>query len=209
MEGDKLKTNNLLMITALMMIIMSSLVYSEEISITSNPEQATISVRNAQTGQEVKIGKTPYKGSLDTIVANIASGSVFMLEITKIGFEPYRMLITKTGSSDIAVNINMIVSRDMRMTQDFDLLMTELFDVQRMIRTKDYASSMQKLDVLIKKFPHFSIVYEMKGSIFYLMKEFKRSLTFYRKAFAVNPKNRDAYRMKIYLEKKFKISVKG
>ena len=41
------------------------------------------------------------------------------------------------------------------------------------------------------------------------MKEFKRSLSFYRKAFAVNPKNRDAYRMKLYLEKKFKISSKG
>jgi hypothetical protein len=190
-------------------MLMSTSAFSEEISITSNPEQATISVRNAQTGQEVKIGKTPYKGSLDAIVSNIASGSVFMLELTKIGFEPYRVLITKTGSSDIALNVNMTVSRDMRMTQDFDLLMSELFDVQRMIRTKDYSSSMSKIDDLIKKFPHFSIVYEMKGSIFYLMKEFKRSLTFYRKAFAVNPKNRDAYRMKLYLEKKFKISSKS
>ncbi|MBT7610106.1 MAG: hypothetical protein HN576_10135 [Bacteriovoracaceae bacterium] len=144
--GENLKYYNLFIITIAM--LMSTSAFSEDISITSNPKQATISVRNAETGQEVKIGKTPYKGSLDAIVANIASGSVFMLEITKIGFEPYRILITKTGSSDIAVNVNMIVSRDMRMTQDFDLLMSELFDVQRMIRTKDYSSSMQRLMIL-------------------------------------------------------------
>lgn len=190
----------------LFLVMFSGSLFAEDISITSNPEQAIISVRNAQTGQSVRIGKTPYKGNLETIISNIASGSVFMLELTKDGFEPYRILITKTGASDIAVNVNMTVDRNMRMTQDFDILMSELFDVQRMIRTKDYDSSMQKLDVLIKKFPHFSIVYEMKGSIFYLMKEFKRSLTFYRKAFAVNPKNRDAYRMKTYLEKKFKVA---
>ncbi len=194
--------------TFIIFLIMSSVTLSEEISITSNPERAIISVKNAQTGQEVSIGKTPYKGNLETIVANVASGSVFMLELKKNGFEPYRILITKTGSSDIAINVNMDVSRSMKMTQDFDLLMNELFDAQRMIRLKDYASSMEKLNVLIKKFPHFSIVYELKGSVFYLMKEFKRSLTFYRKAFATNSKNRDAYRMKIYLEKKFKLASK-
>jgi tetratricopeptide (TPR) repeat protein len=195
---------NFLILTLLIFISFNA--YCEDISITSNPEQAIISVKNAQTGQEVKIGKTPYKGSLDAIVNNIASGSVFMLEIAKDGFEPYRILITKTGTSDIAINVNMTVSRNMKMTQDFDLLMSELFDVQRMIRTKDYSSSLEKLNDLIKKFPHFSIVYELKASVFYLMKEFKRSLTYYRKSFAVNPKNRDAYRMKIYLEKKFKIA---
>jgi len=181
-------------------------IQAEEIAITSNPEEVNIFVKNAQTGQELNIGKTPYKGDVDALTANVANGSVFMIELRKDGFEPYRILFTKAGKSDIAVNVNMEVSKDMSMTQDFDLLTGDLFDVQRMVRTKDYQSALKKLEMLEKKFPHFSIVYEMKASVFYLMKEFKRSLTFYRKAFATNPKNRDAYRMKMYLEKKFKVA---
>ncbi len=179
---------------------------AEEIAITSNPEEVNIFVKNAQTGQELNIGKTPYKGDVEALTANVANGSVFMIELRKDGFETYRILVTKAGKSDIAVNVNMEVSKDMSMTQDFDLLTGDLFDVQRMVRTKDYQSALKKIEMLEKKFPHFSVVYEMKASVFYLMKEFKRSLTFYRKAFATNPKNRDAYRMKIYLEKKFKVA---
>lgn len=186
--------------------IFATVAGAEEIAITSNPEEVNIFVKNAQTGQELNIGKTPYKGDVDALIANVANGSVFMLELRKTGFEPYRILVTKAGKSDIAVNVNLEVSKDMSMTQDFDLLTGDLFDVQRMVRTKDYQSAIKKLEMLEKKFPHFSVVYEMKGSVFYLMKEFKRSLTFYRKAFATNPKNRDAYRMKMYLEKKFKVA---
>lgn len=195
-----------LFFTLLVSTFFVSVLQAEEIAITSNPEEVNIFVKNAQTGQELKIGKTPYKGDVDALTANVANGSVFMIELRKDGFETYRILVTKAGKSDIAVNVNMEVSKDMSMTQDFDLLTGDLFDVQRMVRTKDYQSALKKLEMLEKKFPHFSVVYEMKASVFYLMKEFKRSLTFYRKAFATNPKNRDAYRMKMYLEKKFKVA---
>lgn len=195
-----------LFFTLLVIGLLNNVVMSEEIAITSNPEEVDIFVKNAQTGQELKIGKTPYKGDVDALTANVANGSVFMIELRKVGFESYRILFTKAGKSDIAVNVNMEVAKDMSMTQDFDLLTGDLFDVQRMVRTKDYQSALKKLEMLEKKFPHFSVVYEMRASVFYLMKEFKRSLTFYRKAFATNPKNRDAYRMKMYLEKKFKVA---
>ncbi|MCO4793109.1 MAG: hypothetical protein KC493_05335 [Bacteriovoracaceae bacterium] len=195
-----------LFFTLLVIGLFNNVVMSEEIAITSNPEEVDIFVKNAQTGQELKIGKTPYKGDVDALTANVANGSVFMIELRKVGFESYRILFTKAGKSDIAVNVNMEVAKDMSMTQDFDLLTGDLFDVQRMVRTKDYQSALKKLEMLEKKFPHFSVVYEMRASVFYLMKEFKRSLTFYRKAFATNPKNRDAYRMKMYLEKKFKVA---
>ena len=75
-----------------------------------------------------------------------------------------------------------------------------------MVRLKDYQSSLQKLEMLERKFPHFSIIHEMKGMIFYLQKNFKMALNFYRKANGINPQNIEAYKMKTYLEKKFGIS---
>jgi tetratricopeptide (TPR) repeat protein len=77
--------------------------------------------------------------------------------------------------------------------------------VQRQIRSKDYANAVKRLDELEKDFPHYSIIYELKGSAFYLDKQFKQALNYYRKAFSVNPENRDAYIMKVYLEEKFEL----
>lgn len=190
------------------LILFSNLLTASEINILSNPVGGIIYVKDAKKGDRIKIGETPYKGNLDQLVSNISSKAAFIVEVTKVGFEPYRILLTKTGSMDIELDVNLQISKSISMVQDLDLLTGDLFDVQRMIRVKDYQSSLKKLDLLEKKFPHYSIVAEMKASVFYLMKEYKRSLGFYRKAFGLNPENREAYQMKVYLEKKFKINKK-
>lgn len=194
-------------ITVLFMLI-SSLALASDINILSNPPGGIIYVKDAKKGDRIKIGETPYKGSLNQLVSNISSKAAFIVEVQKVGFEPYRILLTKTGSMDIEIDVNLQVSKNISLVQDMDLLATDLFDVQRLIRGKDFQSSLKKLDLLEKKFPHFSIIAEMKGSVFYLMKEYKRSLGFYRKAFGLNPENREAYQMKVYLEKKFNVNKK-
>jgi len=189
-------------------IIFTSNLIASEISILSNPVGGIIYVKDAKKGDRIKVGETPYKGNLDQLVQNISSKAAFIVEVTKVGFDPYRILLTKTGSMDIELDVNLQISKNIEMVQDLDLLTGDLFDVQRMIRVKDFKSSLSKLDLLEKKFPHYSIIAEMKGSVFYLLKEYKRSLGFYRKAFGLNPENREAYQMKVYLEKKFNVNKK-
>jgi len=186
-------------------LIFSSLAMSEELSIKSNPEQAEIYVKNAANHERVKIGKTPLKISMNEIVNNYAKSNVFVLELEKDGFDSYRVLMTRTGSNDIELNVNLEVSKNVRMIKDVDYLVSQLFEVQRQIRTKDYTSAVRKLDELEKDFPHYSVIYELKGSAFYLDKQFNKALNYYRKAFGINPDNRDAYIMKVYLEEKFNL----
>jgi tetratricopeptide (TPR) repeat protein len=178
---------------------------AEEISVTSNPEQAEVYVKNTNTKERVKIGKTPIKMSMNDMVNNFARANVFMIEIEKEGFDPYRILMTRTGSNDIELLVNLEISKNMKLIKDLDYLMSQLFEVQRQIRSKDYANAVKRLDELEKDFPHYSIIYELKGSAFYLDKQFKQALNYYRKAFSVNPENRDAYIMKVYLEEKFEL----
>ena len=59
-----------------------------------------------------------------------------------------------------------------------------------------------KLEDLEKKNPRLSIIPELRATAMYLNKDVEGALSYYRKAFSVNPDNADAYRMKIYLEKK-------
>jgi tetratricopeptide (TPR) repeat protein len=189
----------------LLLIGTINMALGEELSIVSNPEKAIIFVKNNTTKKMVKIGMTPLKISMNEVANNYANGDVFVLELKKNGFDPYRVLLARSGSNDVELNVNLEVNKDIQLVKDVDTLIAKLFEVQRRIRVKDYPGAIKMLTEAEKKFPHFSIIYELKASAYYLDKKFTQALNFYRKAFSVNPENRDAYVMKLYLEKKFKL----
>ncbi len=193
------------LLIAVKLLSLSYWCLAEDLTITSNPEQAEIFVKSSASDPGVKIGKTPLKIPMNEVVTNFAKSNVFILEINKEGFDTYRVLLTRTGSNDIELSVNMEVSKNLKLVKDVDYLVTQLFEVQRQIRTKDYADALKKLDLLEKDFPHYSCVYELKGSAYYLSKDFSKALSYYRKAFSINPDNRDAYIMKVYLEEKFNL----
>ena len=179
--------------------------FGGQLMIESNPSDCEIFTIDFKTGKKSNLGKTPYKAELEFLKSSIGDNGIVQVEIHKPGFDAFNIAIPVIGNNDIKINANLEVEQDIKLTQDFDLLVSDLFDVLRMIRMKDYQNGMKKLDLLENKFPHYSIVYEMKGTVSYLQMNFKQALNYYRKAFGINPKNREAYRMKVYLEKKFKL----
>jgi|GEM_PF-592274 len=208
MRAGILKESWLIRLLAMsLLLVMTQFSWAEDLSITSNPEQAEVWVRQNSNNPGVKIGKTPLKLSMNEVVNNYAKSNVFILEIVKEGFETYRLLLTRTGSNDIELAVNMEVSKNLKMVKDVDYLVNQLFDIQRQIRVKDYTNAISKLEQLEKDFPHYSVVYELKGSAYYLNKDFAKALSYYRKAFSINPENRDAYVMKLYLEEKFNLKT--
>lgn len=179
-------------------------VFASNIEINSNPDGADIYAISPTTGSKEKMGSTPFVGDMSSFFQK-AGGDSFVLEVIKDGFDAYRILVPNLGKNDIVMNLNLQISADIKLVQDLDFLMNDLFDVQRLARSKDFVSALEKLAMLEKKFPNYSVIHEMKGSIFYLQNEYTRSLSSYRRAFALNSQNQDAYRMKIYLEKRFNL----
>ncbi len=194
----------LLFVTTLLLSLTS---YAGKVKIDSSPSECEISVINPENGSKTALGKTPYDGDMEQLIANVGDNGIIQLDIHKPGFQRYHLALPVVGSSDVKVFANLEVENDVRLTQDIDLLMGDLFDVLRMVRVQDFNNGMKKLELLEQKFPHYSIIFEMKGMISYLRKNFKEALNFYRKSFGLNPKNREAYRMKVYLEKKFNINA--
>lgn len=196
--------------TIFIIILLSTLssAWAAKLIIKSNQEESEIMVRSTDEQKDTTIGKTPFETELADIRDNYTKSDSFILTITKDGFEPYRLLVTPHANADIELNINMEVSKDIRLTKKIDELIEGLFDSQRLIRTKNYGEAMKKLDDLEDKFSQFSSVFEVKASVFYLQKDFPQALSFYRKAFNINPDNLDAYRMKVYLEKNLAKEVK-
>ncbi len=192
---------------SMMLLIFGLSCYAGKVTINSSPQECEISAINPENGMRTVLGKTPYDTDVDQLKANVGDNGIIQLDIHKPGFQKYHMSLPIVSSSDIKIFANLEVDNDIRLTQDIDLLMGDLFDVLRMVRVQDFNNGMKKLELLEQKFPHYSIIFEMKGMISYLRKNFKEALNFYRKSFGLNPKNREAYRMKVYLEKKFNVNA--
>lgn len=192
-----------LILIALIFTVLSS--QAAEVRVKSNPSGSIVFTENAKTGKRVKIGKTPLVVSWDELESKNGKDTPFIIDVSKEGFNPYRLLVVGLKKEDLELSANLDVQANIKHVEDFDFLMGDLFDIQRLIRTRDYKDALDKLARLERKFPHYSVIPELRGSIHYLNKDLKRSLASYRKAFSLNSKNRDAYRMKKYLETHFGI----
>lgn len=182
-------------------------VWAEKIEIKSNPEEAEIYILTDEGTSPQKIGKTPFKQDLKELIQTYVKKNNFVFELRKDGYEPYRVLFTKTSNLDVELAINLEVSREIKTIKKHDMLMVELFDVQKLIRGKNFTDAMNKLNTLEKDYPHFSIIAELKATTYYMMKDVEKALAYYRKSFALNSDNVDSYKMKVYLEKKLGIDT--
>lgn len=184
--------------------IISSLqvAYAAKLQIKSNPPEAEIFVYSDASSAPEKIGKTPFKADLQELIDTYVKKNIFILEIKKDGFEDYKILFTRNAEADITLSVNLEVSKKIATIKSHDTLMTRLFEVQRLVRAKNYGDALSQLDELEEKYPHFSIIAELKATAYYMNKDVEKALSYYRRSFALNPDNVDAYKMKVYLEKK-------
>jgi tetratricopeptide (TPR) repeat protein len=185
----------------LFILLFSPLALAGKITIKSQPDAADIYIIDG-TSKPVPLGKTPYESDLDDIIRNYVKSSSFVLELKKDGHDPYRVLVAKTANVDMALTATLELSQAITNIKEHDFLMNELFDVQKLIRARNFTDAINKLEDLEKKNPRLSIIPELRATAMYLNKDVEGALSYYRKAFSVNPDNADAYRMKIYLEKK-------
>jgi tetratricopeptide (TPR) repeat protein len=187
--------------TFLFIILFSPLAIAGKISIKSQPDSAEIFIVDGSS-KPVLLGKTPFESDLEEIIRNYVKSSSFVLELKKDGHDPYRVLVAKTANVDMALTATLELSQAITNIKEHDFLMNELFDVQKLIRARNFTDAINKLEDLEKKNPRLSIIPELRATAMYLNKDVEGALSYYRKAFSVNPDNADAYRMKIYLEKK-------
>ncbi len=190
----------MLILTLILLSAFTVSVHASKLVIKSQPEGAEIFI---VTGDKpVRIGATPFEANLTEVMNNYVKSNSFLVEIKKPGHTPYRLLIAKTTEIDLELMATLELDREISNIKEMDSLMNQLFDVQKLIRGKNFGDAILKLNELEKKHPAISIITEMKASAYYMNKEVENALSYYRKSFALNPDNHGAYRMKIYLEKK-------
>ncbi len=189
-----------------LLILYTQLWAQSKITIKSQPPGADIYIASNEA-KPVRLGNTPFEADLNEIVNSYVKANSFVLELRKSGHNPYRLIVAKTTEADLELTANLELDEAISNIKDHDLLMNELFNVQKLVRGRNFTDALKQLDALEKKHPQLSIIPEMKATTYYMNRDIENALSYYRKAFSLNPENADAYRMKTYLEKKLNLNT--
>ncbi len=193
----------------LSLFFVSTFSYGKNLVITSVQEKVDVFVKNSETNKLVKIGVTPLKIGYSEIVENYSRSDNFMLVMQKEKHANYRLMISKLHSGKYEINANLDSYTEKSFAKEYDLLINKLFDVQRLVRSKNYTDAITNLDSLEKDYPEVGAVYEMKAMTYYMSKDLPKSLSYYRKAASVFPGSKEVYTMKKYLESELGSTSKG
>lgn len=179
-----------------------SFAHANDLVISTTPDNAEIRIKRLTEPTARKAGQSPFKMSLSQLLSNYANGSdMFMIEVIKEGHETYRAVLPAFVKSDLNMQVILQPRADWEEYKKIDKAIAELFEAQRMIRSKNYDGATKKIEEVEKNYPHLSVTKELKASSYYLRNDYKKALDYFQQAYYANTENLDAYKMMVYLEK--------
>lgn len=182
-------------------IILGLVAHADELKIASDPTDATVSIRDFGGTIVNKVGKTSYVGNIQELAGSYSKTGFFIVVIEKEGYLPQSIVLSDMLKSDLSLNFNLEPVQEFTKYKQVDKAINELFEAQRLIRSSQYDNAIEKLKALENSEKSLSIIPELIASTYYLKKDMTNALAWYRKAYRVNPENKDAFMMKSYLEK--------
>lgn len=182
-------------------IFILNLSFADEIKIASDPSEANIFIRDFGGTVKHKLGKSPYNGNVQDLANTYAKSNFFMLILEKDGFQSQSIALSDLLKSDINLKVNLEPVQDFIKYKNIDKSISEMFEAQRLVRSQQFDNALEILKRIESSESNLSSVPELMGAIYYLKKDLKTSLAYYKKAFRLNPDNKDAFQMKAYLEK--------
>jgi tetratricopeptide (TPR) repeat protein len=176
----------------LIFILISSSVYAKTLKIETEPKEAEVKVEIGG-GKTITLGKTPYEGDLEKLQAEHSGQKFLQIIVSKKGFNQESIMLLGATKEDITLNLKLKIDDYADMIVRYDSMISELFKAQKLIRSNNFSEALTVLDTLSVEYKDFSIIYELKGIALYMNKEIEKSLTMFRHAYSLNPKNIDSF----------------
>lgn len=172
------------------------------ISVKSDPNGANVYIKNMNSDTREKIGVTPLVWNSEELQKLKLKDGPLILVVEKQGHNSKQVLLSETESVEIDLSLKLVATDQFENAKQIDNLSGQLFEVQRFIRSKNYNEALKLTGKLKVDYPEISVPNELEGSIFYLQKEYKKSLEAFNIAYSKNTENVFALKMKRFLEKK-------
>lgn len=176
---------------------------SHKVVIKSYPTGSEVFARQSGSKTKNSLGVTPLELDEASIAQLQKNKNVpTIIEIVKEGHKTEKVIIGDFGSSNVTYNFTLDKDSHAGLVNTIDKTSTDLFEAQRLIRLGNMDESIKILSGLLKKYKQSSFINELMGSAYYVKRNYKKSLDYYRTAYKYDSKNIDAYKMQKYLEEK-------
>lgn len=173
---------------------------TSRLNVQTTPAEAEVYV--VYPGQQpALLGKSP----LDIPGQGMFShqGTSFKLIVKKEGFFSEQFLVPKSIftsiKSNVKLDVAMIENKAPTACTEQDAAVEEVArsvaQAQSFIQAKRYDSANRILLNLSDRYPNSSVVYDLLGNTYYLMKDLETALNFYEKSLRLSPNNSETQRM--------------
>ena len=169
--------------------------------VKSDPIQADVSILDPQSGEKKPIGKTPVelKTSVmkETVGEAATSGEFFTVLVEKPGYASQRLMVpaSKFGILVTQLDIKLKPSNQEKEERTAKDVLTHLFLAQKLALAKQYERAQTELDKILTDYPDFPRALSMRGSIYFLNKNYSESLKWYELTLKADPQMEDAIKM--------------
>lgn len=191
----------------IIIFILSFSSFASDFEVITTPENSDVYLQINPKDKPIKMGRTPLKLDTEEVYKYLNGNKTYIIDIKKDGFDDYKIMMVRSEDVSVKLDVLLEVTSEIKTIKKHDILMSNLFKVQRLIRSNNFDDAIDKLNNLEKDYSDFSIISELKGITYYMKKDVNKALSMFRLAFSKNPQNSDAYKMKIYLEKKLGIDA--
>ncbi|MCB0364483.1 MAG: tetratricopeptide repeat protein [Bdellovibrionaceae bacterium] len=167
------------------------------LNVQTSPDEAEVfAVYPGQ--QPAKLGKTPLKVESQALFAH--PGDSFKLLVQKEGFFTEQFLVPKSlFAANVKLDIAMKENKAPVACTEQDAAVEEVArnvaQAQSFIQAKRYEGAVRILLNLSDRFPNSSVVYDLLGNAYYLMKDLESALGNYEKSLRLSPNNSETQRM--------------
>lgn len=212
----------------LILCLLSTSCVTGKLYVDSTPNNSKVFVRAAGASKSESIGQSPISRDISDVKKVANGASTIVVEVRKEGYLPRSVIVTDIDSvSDVKVNLELasveefvkgsdpslseaqkriLASLNEKKNLQTNQLIDELFEAQRLTQVGRTQDAERKLDELEKRFPNVATIYEIRGGIAFMKKDYPKALDAFRKAARANPQNVEVLNLKKYLEKKLNIN---
>lgn len=174
---------------------------SATFKVKSDPISADVSIQDPKTGEKKLLGKTPIElstGAVKSAVGdNLLSGEYFTVIVEKTGFLAEKLMVpsSRFGVMVLQLDVKLKSGRSLKEESMAKDILNHLFLAQKFARSKEYERAQMELDKILNTTPDFARALAMRGSIFFLQKNYPESLKWYEQAISEDPQMEDAVKM--------------
>lgn len=175
---------------------------SSNFKIESTPPDAEVFVENFKTGDKKSLGKTPINmdmGKLTEMLGStsVGAGNYFHLDVEKNGFISQRLAVpaSKFGTLVMELEVNLKAGEQAKQAKLAEDILNHFFLAQKFAMNKEFDRAQAEVDRILEAFPDFARAQSMRGSIYYVQKNYPEALKWYELALKSDPKMEEAVKM--------------